>query len=129
MHLGYLAYTFDIVYESFSVGVICCHFSYMECITDSYMALHIDDQHILYYHMHMHRSNMMGCSYFQSPDFVVVKGWIRALFLYQIVIQLTGPNIHYFTEFCHGVVGYDIVRYVIFPCHITVAVLLYLIAL
>ena len=66
----------------------------MVCIMESNMALHIDHQQILCYHMETYRSIMIGHSCFHSPDYLVVQGWIRAALLYPTNIQLAGVNIH-----------------------------------
>ena len=81
MHLGYPQYTFGMVYESFSLDVIYCVFNYMPCITGGKMALDIDDQHSLYYHMDAYRPIIMGIAQIS----VLSKGgsWVHSF------IQLT----------------------------------------
>ena len=61
----------------------------MECLTGSNIDLYITDQHILYYYMHACSSLMMECSYFQTPDYLIVQGW-RAMLLYSNHVQPTG---------------------------------------
>ena len=63
------------------------------------MALHIDDKHILYYHMDVYRS------------------------IYPINIQLASPNIYCNSKFFPDMVVYDPFGYIIVPCHRIVAVL------
>ena len=75
-----------------TVIVLYCIYDYMECIVGS--ALYITDQHILYYYMDVYQSFIMGCSYFQSPDQLVVQGWIRAMSLYPTTIHLEYPSLH-----------------------------------
>ena len=129
MHSGYLYDTYGIVYESFSMGISCCVFDYMQCITGSNVALYIDDQHILYYHMDAHRSIMMGHSYCQSYCYLVIQGTIRAMLLYPNSIQVAKLHIHHYTKFFPGVVRYNHVRNIIVACHKSEAILMYLIAL
>ena len=46
------------------------------------MALYINDQHILYYHIDAYQSLTMGHSYFESSDYLVVQRLIRPTILY-----------------------------------------------
>ena len=60
------------------------------------MAVCINDNHILCYNMDAFRSTMIGCSYFICPNYLVAKGWIRAMLLHPTNILLAGPNVHCF---------------------------------
>ena len=60
----------------------------MEFITAGNMALHIDDQQNLYYHMDAYRSVMMEHSSFQSPEYLAVQEWITAMCIYPTNIHL-----------------------------------------
>ena len=69
------------------------------------IALYINDSHIIYYHMDGFRSVILGHSYFTSPDYLVVQGWIRAMLLYSTNIVLEGPNFYQYFKFFAGVVS------------------------
>ena len=69
------------VSENFSMGIAFYVFNYMECITGANMALHIDDQHILYYHMDAYMSRMLEHGCCQSPNYLAIQGWIRSTLL------------------------------------------------
>ena len=110
MHFGSLWHTYGIVSKYYSRGIVRCFFDYMQCIIGVYMALHIDDQHILYYHIDTYRSNMLGC----SPDYLVAQGWITSMLLYPPNIHLTWPNVNCYTKYFPRVVGYDFLGNTIF---------------
>ena len=44
----------------------------MKHIIGSHMALYINDIHVLYGHLYLVRSSVLGFSYFISPDYLVV---------------------------------------------------------
>ena len=73
MQLEYLWYTYSTVFESFSTDIVCCIFNYMEHKTGSIIALHTDDQHILYYIIDVYRLVMRFQSSFHSLDYLVVQ--------------------------------------------------------
>ena len=68
-----------------STVATCFIFDFMECIKKANKALYINGSHILYYHIDLYRSTMLGHSYFTSPDYLVVQECIRAL----IIVLLT----------------------------------------
>ena len=75
-------------------------FDFIECITGTNMALHIIDNHILYYDMDACMSVMLGYSFFPCPSYLVVQWWwIIAMLLHPSNILLAGPNAHHFFKF------------------------------
>ena len=70
------------------------------------MALHIDNNHILYYHMDVLWSNILGHSYFASHDYLALQRWIKAMFLYPNNTALEEPNIYHYFKFLPGVISY-----------------------
>ena len=81
---------------------------------------YINDIHILYYHIDMVRSTMLGCSYFIGLDYLIVHGWIRAIFLLSTKVILVGPQIYKYISFFPRVLRYF--PYCM-PCHHTIALL------
>ena len=63
------------------MGVNCIIFEFVECLASSNMALYINNNLALDYHMDADRLTMLGYNYFISPDYLVVNGWIRAMLL------------------------------------------------
>ena len=117
MCLQHLQCIYDMVCEYYSTNTVCYAFNYLEGISHKNIALHISDNHILYYHMDAYRSIMMGHSYFKSPTYLVVQGWIRSKQQDPNDIQLAGAYVHCYTEFFPGVVRYDLGGKNIVPCH------------
>ena len=54
--------------------------------------------------MDVYRSIMIGHSYFQSPDYLVIQGCIRATLFYPANIQLDRLNVHCCTKIIPWVV-------------------------
>ena len=61
---------------------VICIFYCMKGIANSYMALHVIDNDILYYHMNVYMLITLAYSSFTSPDYVAIQWWIKALLLY-----------------------------------------------
>ena len=85
----------------------CIHIITYSYIIGSNMAPCRDDQFILYYHTDPYILKIMALSYFQSPNYFVSQGFIRATLLYLINKHLPGPNIHHYTKFFRRMVGHD----------------------
>ena len=62
--------------------------------------------HIVFNHMDAYHLYMLGHSYVESPDYLVVKAWIRATFLHPSFINLAGTNIYVYVEIFPSIVGY-----------------------
>ena len=73
--------------------------------------------------MDVFQSLIMVHSYFQSADYLVDQGWIRAMLPHPTSIQQAGPNIQHYTKYLPWVVRYSLVENMIVPCHRIVAVL------
>ena len=84
-----------------SMGVIYHVFYFMKSINVGNMALYINDNHILYYHMGMHCWVMLGC----TPEYLVVQGWIRATLIHSTNIEIFGQNVHHFLKLFLGWLG------------------------
>ena len=56
------------------MGIICIILKLFECSTGSNMDLYINNNHILYYHMDVAKSSMLGHSYFINPHNLVSTG-------------------------------------------------------
>ena len=50
--------------------------------------------------------NMLAWSYFSSPDYLVIKAWIRTTMLFPSFIELTGTNVCMYGKIVPRVVGY-----------------------
>ena len=61
---------------------------------------------ILFNHLDAYQSCMLGHSYLASPDYLVIKAWIRATVLCPSFIYLTGTIIHMYVHSCLGLVRY-----------------------
>ena len=70
------------------------------------VAFLINDNHILYDHMDVYHSNMLGKSYFWSAGYSVVHAWITAIILYPCFINITGINIYVQGRILYGVVNH-----------------------
>ena len=57
------------------------------------IAVLIHDNHMGFNHMDAYDSCMLGCSYFASPDYLVVKAWITATVLFPSFINLIDNKI------------------------------------
>ena len=90
---------------------------------DSYMALLINELHILYYQMPKVRSALLELSYFISPDHLTVKTWVWAMSLFPDLRALIGPFTYGYENIFQRVVGYGFDG---FPCQCIVAVLILL---
>ena len=51
-----------------AIGGICIIFEFVECLSGHNLALYINNNHILYYHMDTVMSTMFGHNYFISTD-------------------------------------------------------------
>ena len=57
------------------------------------MAILINDRLIIFTHMDVNHSTMLGQSFLSNPAYLVVQGWIRPTVLFPSFIGLTGTNI------------------------------------
>ena len=73
---------------------------FVECIISSKMALYINNNHILYYHMDAVRSYLLGHTYFTSPDYLVVQRWIRATLPSSSNTILDGKIVYRYSHGC-----------------------------
>ena len=80
-------FTYTVVWASYAVS------NYMECESDGNMALHINDNHVVFYNMYMCRLVMLGC----SPEYLIVQGHIIAMLLHPTYILLAQSNVHCFS--------------------------------
>ena len=79
-------------------GSTCIISAFVECTIGSNMALYINDNHPLCYHMPVSRLNMLEHSYFISPEYLV----LQAMVISPTNIILVGPNIHRCIKFFLG---------------------------
>ena len=63
------------------------------------MALHMNNDHIRYYHMDATHSVGLALSYFSHPYYLVIKFWVCTTVLFPDSITQTGPHVHYFVKF------------------------------
>ena len=70
--------------------------------------------------MDVYHSRMLGHSYFTSPDYLVIKAWIRATVLFPSFFNLTGTNVSVYVKIIPHAVGYLAPG---IPCHCVVAVI------
>ena len=84
--LVFLLVAVNVVLEYQSTGAAFNILYFVECIIGSNMAIYINNNHILYYHMDAYRYIMLGCN--TSSDYLVIQGWIRTTLLYSAIILL-----------------------------------------
>ena len=114
----------------FTIIVLWAHYAVFECTECRHginVALYINDPHILCYYMDAYQ-------FIISPNYLVVKWWIKAMLFYSTYSQLAGLNIHHYTiffptvvsmlfrctkSFCHHHISTSIfLKYYVLTCHI-----------
>ena len=69
------------------------------------MVLHMNDEHIVYFHMDTTQSVGLVQTYFSHPEFLIVQCWIHATFLFPDTATQTEPHAYCSVKFFPGV-GY-----------------------
>ena len=79
-----------------------------------------NNDHITYYHMDTQWSVQLPWIYFAHPDFVVVKYWVCAMYLFTDTINQIGPQIYQYVKFCAERVVYTLLG---IPCNHIMAII------
>ena len=69
------------------------------------IALYINDHHIGFSHIDFYCSCMLGCSYWASPDYLVVKAWIRVTVTFPSFNNLNSSYIWIYVKVFPRVLG------------------------
>ena len=69
------------------------------------MALALNDNHIIYYHMDEQCSICLSYTYFTGSGYLVVQCWVCATLFHPGMINPTEPMIYCYTKFFEGVMA------------------------
>ena len=70
-----------------------CVFIWQTVLMTTNMAHLINGNGIVFNYVDTYCSFMLGCSYFASPDYLVVKVWIKVMVLFTLFLNPKGTNI------------------------------------
>ena len=78
IHVGHVVFRKGLLNLIRSFGVFICKSVFVTVN----ISLYISDYHIVFNHMYVCHSSMLGHGYFANPDYLVVEAWIRPTVLF-----------------------------------------------